>query len=322
MRDDILSALSTVTEEERALLAGAGIDRRRYSGDGAFIVGRAQMLGQEPIAMRPHTRFVDFPEHRHDFIEIIYVCAGSTHHRIGGTTELTLAAGELLLLAPQTVHAIACAGAGDVAVNLMLLPIFLEEALGMVGRDSVPGRFLLGCMQNDCPAIPYLHARVSGLAPMQNLLENLIASRLGGGKIRRSERLTMGLILLLLEEHADLVTVGDRAAGTNALVAAVLQEIHHHYQDASLSALADRYAVSLAYLSRTIKAQTGSTFKELLRDRRLERAAELLTATSLPLADILPMLGYDNSSYFHRIFRDRYGCTPREYREGQIRTQN
>lgn len=157
---------------------------------------------------------------------------------------------------------------------------------------------------------------------MQNLLENLIASRLNGGKIRRSERLTIGLILLLLEEHAELVTVGDRAAGANALVAAVLQEIHHHYQEANLGALADRYAVSLTYLSRTIRAQTGSTFKTLLRERRLERAAELLTATSLPLSGILPMLGYDNSSYFHRIFRSRYGCTPKEYREKQIRTQN
>ncbi|MBQ8397692.1 MAG: helix-turn-helix domain-containing protein [Clostridia bacterium] len=321
MRDDILTALSAITDEERALLGGAGIDRRLYSRDGAFVVGRAQMLGDVPIAMRPHTRFVDFPDHRHDFIEIMYMCAGSTRHRLDGATEIVLEAGDLLLLAPQTTHAIACAGEGDVAVNLMLLPVFLEEALGMVGRESVPGRFLLGCMQNDRPSIPYLHAQVGGLAAMQNLLENLIASRLGGGKIRRSERLTMGLILLMLEEHAELVTEGDPTARGNALVEAALQEIHHHYRDASLAALADRYAVSLSYLSRTIHAQTGSTFKELLRARRLERAAELLTATALPLADILPMLGYDNSSYFHRIFRARYGCTPKEYRE-QIRTQN
>lgn len=107
MRTDLLTTLSAVTEEERALLAGAQIDRRLYSADGAFIVGRAQMLGQVPIAMRSHTRFVDFPEHRHDFIEIMYMCAGSTRHRLGGTTELTLEAGELLLLAPQTAHAIA-----------------------------------------------------------------------------------------------------------------------------------------------------------------------------------------------------------------------
>ena len=320
MRDDLLTARSAVTEEERALLGGSGIDRRLYSRDGAFVIGRAQMLGEEPITMRPHTRFVDFPEHCHDFIEIIYMCAGSTRHRLDGT-EILLQAGDLLLLAPQTTHAIDRADEGDVAVNLMLLPVFLEEALGIVGRDSVPGRFLLGCMQNDRPAIPYLHARAGQLTSMQNLLENLITSRLAGGKTSRSERLTMGLILLMLEEHAELVTVGAPTAGGNALVEAALQEIHHHYRDASLASLAERYAVSLSYLSRTIHAQTGSTFKELLRARRLERAAELLTATALPLGEILPMLGYDNSSYFHRIFRARYGCTPKEYRE-QIRTQN
>ncbi len=317
MRHDLLDLLSSITVEEQALLAGSAIDRRLYSGDGAFVVGRAQMLGDTAISMRPHTRFVEFPEHRHDFIEIMYMCAGETHHRIDGATDLTLSSGELLLLAPQTAHSIARADKGDVAVNLMLLPIFLEEALSMVGRESVPGRFLLGCMQGDAPAIPYLHAHVRDLAPMQNLLENLIESCLTGEKIKRSDRLTMGLILLLLEEHAELVTLGDPTAHGNALVTAALQEIHHHYRDASLSRLAERYAVSLAYLSRTIHAETGSTFKELLRARRLERAAELLRATSLPLADILPMLGYDNSSYFHRIFRSRYGCTPKEFRESK-----
>ena len=314
MRQDILHTLSVITDEEHALLNGSGIDRQRYSREGAFIGGRAQMLGEEPIAMRPHTRFVDFPEHRHDFIEIMYMCTGSTRHLLDGTTEVVLEAGDLLLLAPQTAHAIARADKDDIAINLMLLPFFLEEALGTVGRESVPGRFLLSCMANSPPAIPYLHARVHALAPMQNLLENLIASRLDGGKIRRSERLTMGLILLLLEEHAELVTVGAPTVGGNALVAAALQEIHHHYRKASLRALTERYGVSMPYLSRMIKAQTGSTFKELLRARRLERAAELLTATDLPLADILPMLGYDNSSYFHRIFRAHYGCTPREFR--------
>ena len=316
MRSDILQALSAITDEEQALLGGSDIDRRLYSRDGAFVVRHARMLGSEPITMRTHTRFVDFPEHCHDFIEIIYMCSGSTRHRLDGD-EIRLEEGELLLLAPSTTHAIACAGEGDVAVNLMLLPVFLEEALSIVGRDSVPGRFLLGCMQADSPAIPYLHARVGELVPMQNLLENLISSRLTGGEVRRSERLTMGLILLMLEEHAELVTVGDPTARGSALVEAALQEIHHHYRDASLAGLAERYSVSLSHLSRTIRAQTGSTFKELLRARRLERAAELLTATALPLSDILPLLGYDNSSYFHRIFRARYGCTPKEYRESK-----
>ena len=320
MRQELLSVLSAITEEERALLEGSDIDRKIYSEEGAFVVGRAQMLGNVPIAMRPHTRFVDFPEHRHDFIEIIYMCAGKTRHHINGDTELTLEEGELLLLAPQTSHTIARAEENDIAVNLMLLPVFLEEALGMVGRESISGRFLLGCMQNDRPTLPYLHAQVSGIPSMQNLLENLITSRLDGGDIRRSERLTMGVILQLLEEFRHLVTVGAAPTGEHALVSAALQEVYHHYRTANLGELARRYSVSLGYLSRIIHAQTGSTFKTLLQARRLERAAELLTDTALPLSEILPMLGYDNSSYFHRIFRAHYGCTPKSLRE-QKRTQ-
>ncbi|MBQ3127200.1 MAG: helix-turn-helix domain-containing protein [Clostridia bacterium] len=317
MRSDILQALSAITDEEQALLGGSDIDRRLYSRDGAFVVRHARMLGSEPITMRTHTRFVDFPEHRHDFIEIIYMCAGETRHRINGTAEIGLQQGELLLLAPQTTHTIARASAEDIAINLMLLPIFLEEALGIVGRESMLGRFLLGCMQSDRPTVPYLHARASGLFAIQNLLENLIAQGLGGTVSSRSARLTMGLILLLLEENSACITAGSASTGQNPLVEAALREIHHHYRTANLTALAKRYSVSPSYLSHTVRAQTGSTFKELLRARRLERAAELLTATDLPLAEILPMLGYDNSSYFHRIFRARYGCTPKAFRSSK-----
>ncbi|MBQ9733259.1 MAG: helix-turn-helix transcriptional regulator, partial [Clostridia bacterium] len=123
-----------------------------------------------------------------------------------------------------------------------------------------------------------------------------------------------------LEEYRHLITVGAAPIGGHALVSAVLQEIYHHYRTATLGELARRYAVSLGYLSRIIHAQTGSTFKTLLQERRLERAAELLTDTALPLSEILPMLGYDNSSYFHRIVRAHYGCTPKLLRE-QKRTQ-
>ena len=70
----------------------------------------------------------------------------------------------------------------------------------------------------------------------------------------------------------------------------------------------------LPQLSRFVKTHTGQTFKELLQTRRLKQAAYLLSHSAVPVEDIISAVGYDNTSYFHRIFKEAYGMTPRQYR--------
>ena len=73
------------------------------------------------IAVRTHTRFVHFPSHRHNFIEVLYVCEGSLTNIIGGK-EVVIEAGELLFLNQFTRHEILPAGKNDIAINFMILP--------------------------------------------------------------------------------------------------------------------------------------------------------------------------------------------------------
>ena len=85
-------------------------------------------------------------------------------------------------------------------------------------------------------------------------------------------------------------------------------------QVANLTELAARCGVTVSYLSAAVHAATGSTFKALLRRKRMEKAAGLLSRTRLPVGDVIAMVGYENTSYFHRTFSEMYGMTPREYR--------
>ena len=71
------------------------------------------------------------------------------------------------------------------------------------------------------------------------------------------------------------------------------------------------------WLSREIKKRTGKTYKELLLSKRMQQASYLLTKSSLPVTDIIELVGYDNSSYFYRKFKEKYGLSPKEYRKGQ-----
>ena len=99
-----------------------------------------------------------------------------------------------------------------------------------------------------------------------------------------------------------------------ALVQAALQEITQNYREASLSNVAREYGVSLAYVSECVRAETGRTYKELLQKHRMETAARMLRRSDMNIQQIISLVGYENTSYFYRLFHERYGLSPREYR--------
>ena len=64
-------------------------------------------------------------------------------------------------------------------------------------------------------------------------------------------------------------------------------------------------------------AQTGRTYKELLQKHRMETAARLLRRSDWNIQQIITYVGYENTSYFYRLFHERYGQSPREYRQSR-----
>lgn len=100
----------------------------------------------------------------------------------------------------------------------------------------------------------------------------------------------------------------------DAIVQSVLKEISANYREASLSSIAQSYGVSLAYVSECVHACTGKTYKELLQKHRMETAARLLRRSDMSIQEIITYVGYENTSYFYRLFREKYQCSPREYR--------
>ncbi|MBQ3446087.1 MAG: AraC family ligand binding domain-containing protein, partial [Synergistaceae bacterium] len=95
----IIHHLSVITDEEREILSGRKkIDRNIYmAGDRDIISGDKLLPHGKNIMIRPHTRFIHFPEHTHDYVEFVYMCGGSTCHTVNGT-HITLKKGELLML--------------------------------------------------------------------------------------------------------------------------------------------------------------------------------------------------------------------------------
>jgi len=69
------------------------------------------------------------------------------------------------------------------------------------------------------------------------------------------------------------------------------------------------------YLSKIFKQGTGTTFSRYLNDVRIARAKELIRQSRLRLTDISSMVGYDDQSYFTKVFTKTVGVSPSEYRK-------
>lgn len=314
MKQDILARLQGVTPEEQAILDGkTEIDRDIYMlGETNTINARKLLTAGKLITMRPHTRFIHFPEHTHDYVEAVYMCSGQTTHIINGNS-ICLEAGDLLIMNQSATHEILESGKDDLAVNFIILPVFFNTVLFFVGETETPlRRFLVDCLCGKGDTAGYLHFKVAEVPAVQNLVENLLLILLGESANKRNmSQMTMTLLLMQLMDNTDMLNTPDTEQTT---AFRVLSYIESHYATGSLTELAELLHYDLYSLSREIKQKTGKNYTQLVQEKRLAQAAFLLKSTDRTVDSIANAVGYENIGYFHRIFREKFSVSPRNYR--------
>ena len=85
-----------------------------------------------------------------------------------------------------------------------------------------------------------------------------------------------------------------------------------------INLLADKACMSKDHYIRVFKRETGETPNVYITKRKLEKAELSLVTTALPIKSIADSLGYDDYSYFNRIFKKNAGVTPLQYRESHF----
>ena len=325
MNKELLERLSIITEEEAAILKGnTDIDRSLYyradqtSHKKDEIDASVVLSNGKLIDMRPHTRFIHFPKHSHNYVEFVYMYQGSTTHIIDGN-EVVLKEGDLLFMNQHAKQEILPAGENDIAVNFMIMPQFFDTVLRNLDNESGTLRdFLISCLTDRDMGGNYLYFDAADILPVQNLMENMIWIMLTEPQSRRTlSQNTISLLFLTLIDHASRLHVSSDSY-EQRLMLRLLNYIDTEYRTASLTEFANDNGEDIYTLSRFIKKKTGKTFKDLLVEKRLRQAEYLLANTALPVADIAFSVGYENTSYFHRIFRSECGMSPRDWR---IRTK-
>jgi len=104
-------------------------------------------------------------------------------------------------------------------------------------------------------------------------------------------------------------------AKNSEVVKSAIQYITQNYNTPlTLEETANHVHLNPSYFSTLFKQSCGSSFKEYLNYIRIEESKNLLTNTSYSIIDIAIAVGFENQSYFTKVFKKFTGLTPKQYR--------
>ena len=315
MESFLLEKISMVSDEENAILSGLDIDRTLYTGARDFVVNADKLLkGGRSISVRTHTRFTEFPEHKHNYLEMMIVLSGSITHVIAGE-RVTLTKGDILILNKHVSHSIKRAGALDIGVNIIISDSFVES----LSEDLADTVFSEMAEQNSKLGGSgiYLCFGSDGNTQIENIIENLLFELIEYSADDRILRYTTALLFdYLTRKSKKLLKIASRTPDKNGMRRReILSYIQSNYKAATLTELSKRMYLTAPYLSKMINDVFGKGFKELLFEERMRRAVDLITKSNIPIGNIIESVGYENESYFHKEFKKHTGMTPLKMRK-------
>lgn len=316
----ILSYLMNLTEEEQQILTGQSlINKDLYTEKKDFEIDAKKLLhNDELINIRKHTRFIDFPEHKHNYIEMAYILQGEMIQKIKGK-EIRLKKGEIIFLNQHITHEIKASSKEDIIINFIIKPEFFEYILNLIDKENIISKFLFSTIYGGSRKGEYICFYVGNIKNVQNIIEQVIneiinMSTLGKSKIK----FLVGLLLIELLNNSQSIVSYSEENYDIKLMMEILKYIDESYEEANLTKLCETLHQQDYKICKLIKKNTGLTFKELVQEKRIEKAIELLKSTDYAIEDIIRRVGYENDSYFYRIFKKKFGLSPKEYKKNII----
>ncbi len=261
--------------------------------------------GYSPVAIEPRLPQAAFPEHSHDFNEIVIVEHGTGTHIFNGQ-PYTISGGTICFIREHDRHLY------EHTDNLCLTNVLY--------RSPERFRFLTGLNQllpqeQDGNYPSHWRVNKSTMQQILKLTEQMEQAEDGPETHTIASRELLFMQLLVSLRQSSLVEgASNNTARLNQLV---LWLEENFAEEVCWETLADKFSLSLRTLHRQLKQHTGLTPQRYLNRLRLSKARHLLRHTEETVTDIAYLCGFGDSNHFSTLFRREFNWSPRDIRQSR-----
>ncbi|MFD0715455.1 helix-turn-helix domain-containing protein [Paenibacillus sp. GCM10027626] len=265
----------------------------------------------EVFINRVHESFLT-PPHTHDFIEINYVAEGRGYHYINGSDPLAVRRGDIFILPVGTSHMYRPYSANHQEPLIVYNAVFPFELVPMWSRSMpVPPQLEAFLMSGKQHYRQYADPDGSIGQLFDQMYQEFVQKPLGYTSLLMSSAIAILIRLLRLEMKIELEQLR-----TASKLDDVFQYIQRHYcETIPLKKAADLACLSPGHFSQIFRAATGRTLVEYIQNMRIDKSCSLLCTTTMKIAQIAEMVGYQDLRFFQNIFKRKTGTTPSEFRK-------
>ena len=253
------------------------------------------------------------PIHWHDEIEIIYIKKGTGIIHVD-FTAYKVTAGTIALILPGQLHSIEQFETESMEYENI---IFHPNMLISKKTDTCNTDFLQPLLTGNI-AIPILYTpdfpHYKEIAACVDANDEICKTYPNGYQLFIKSQLFM-LFFILCHKCSSMEVPRNNAKSLEKMKL-ILKYIENHYMDKiTIEDMANEVGVSQSHFMKYFKNTMGTSFIDYLNEYRLTMASRLLLSSDSSILAIAEEVGFENLSYFNRIFKKRFDQTPREYRK-------
>lgn len=261
--------------------------------------------GYTPVAIEPRLPQAAFPEHHHDFHEIVIVEHGTGIHVFNGQ-PYTISGGTVCFVRDHDRHLY------EHTDNLCLTNVLY--------RSPDAFQFLSGLNQllpqeQDGHYPSHWRVNQGVLQQIRQIVGQMETAEVVSDTASRANREILFMQLLVLLRRSSQM---EGAANNDARLNQLMSWLEDHFaEEVRWESLADQFSLSLRTLHRQLKQYTGMTPQRYLNRLRLIKARHLLRHSDHSVTDIAFRCGFGDSNHFSTLFRREFDWSPREIRQGR-----
>ncbi|MCC2683785.1 MAG: hypothetical protein K0R75_684 [Paenibacillaceae bacterium] len=263
--------------------------------------------------------------HSHDFVEFVYIAQGNGEHEYHGRTH-RITEGDVFMIEPEAVHAYKTGAAPLLVYNILISSTLLVEELRAMDRVTpfIDFYYLEPFMRKSTSFQSHLNLDYLQRMELTFLLDRIVKEykeKKLGHRILIKMRL-IEMFIFLSRCYESYVNKPLAALPTDAEVIAKIGDFIRQHYDKPLTLLqvSQLCGMSQSTFTARFKQHTGRTFIEFRNDIRLQEAKKLLADSEDKIIAIAHKVGFDDLSFFNRLFKQQEGRSPGQFR-AQIRNK-